>query len=250
MSTTADAYTVHTLEDGLAALSRDETALDSIRAAIDRESVVILRHAFPAKLVESAHDMLHRWGKIQPLQPPQTILDENFYTIEQGVSPRQKTLHYYHAYNLNQLRKLPRDLDSGDLQEICIRIFEPMRQFYNAYTGHTTLLDQPDETGMKLHPQAIHYPAGGGHFAAHTHKKSPQEIGLIVHGTRKRRDYQSGSTGFQTKDGVVDTDDLCVPGDMIVFNYGLLHWVTPCELEKALDAQSIAGRWVFVMPYY
>ena len=106
------------------------------------------------------------------------------------------------------------------------------------------------KTGLKLHPQAIHYPAGGGYLAAHIHKKSPQEIGVIVHGTQKGRDYTSGSTGFQTKDGIVDTDDLCRPGDMIVFNYGQLHWVTPCEMEKALDAQSIAGRWVFVMPYY
>jgi len=245
MSGTADAYTIHTLEGGLAALSRDKAALDSIRAAIGRESVVILRDAFPAKLVESAREMLHRWGKTQPLQPPQTILDDNFYTIERGVSPRQKTLHYYHAYNLNRIGKLP-----GDLREICTRIFEPMRQFYNAYTGYATLPDDYDETGLKLHPQAIHYPAGGGHFAAHIHKKSPQEIGLIVHGTQKGRDYQSGSTGFQAMDTIVDTDDLCRPGDMIVFNYGLLHWVTPCDLEKALDPRSLAGRWVFVMPYY
>ena len=121
-------YTIQTLEDGLGPLSSDEAALNSIRAAIAGESVVILRNAFPEKLMGTAREMLHSWGKTQPLQPPQTILDDNFYTIEHGVSPRQKTLHYYHAYNLNQLRTLP-----TDLQEICLRMFEPMRQFYDAY---------------------------------------------------------------------------------------------------------------------
>jgi len=237
-------YQIYTTEGGLDSLVGDELMLRNIHAAVNEELVVIIRNAFPEHLLNHIRSAIYDWGKTQPLRPPQTTLDENFHTVEHGVSPRQKTLHLYHAYNLNQIGQLP-----ADLQALCTRLYGPMRAFYNAYTGYNAWWDVRDSVGMKLHPQAIQYPQGGGYLAAHVHKKSPQEIGLIVHGTQIGRDYISGGTGYATQHGSVDTDNLCRVGDMTIFNYGILHWVTPCELEKPLDMQSALGRWVFTLAY-
>jgi len=224
-------------------LSRDKARLQEIKALIDDQRVVILAHCFEESAVIAFRNAIYEWGRNEPIRPPQTTADENFHAIERGVSPRQKTMHYYHAYNMNRVRELP-----AEIAALAMKIYEPMQRFYNAYTGHHAGFER-DEFGMQLHPQAIHYPIGGGYLATHIHKHMPQEIGLIVHGALKGRDYHSGATGFDCRGDLVDTDDVCRPGDMVVFNYGQQHWVTPCDIEEKMDLDSQRGRWVLTLPY-
>lgn len=224
-------------------LASDTSRLREIKTLIDDQRIVVLARCFRESDVLAYRQAIYQWGRSEPIRPPQTTADANFHAFERGISPRQKTMHYYHAYNLNRVRELP-----AEVANLAMRIYEPMQQFYNAYTGHRADFTR-DEFGMQLHPQAIHYPIGGGYLATHIHKHMPQEIGLIVHGALKGRDYHSGATGFDCRGDVVDMDDVCRPGDMVVFNYGQQHWVTPCDIEQQMDLDSQRGRWVFTLPY-
>lgn len=214
-------------------------------ALLEKRQIVMLKQIAPHATLDAIRIAVHAWGQKTPITPAGSALDENFHSFESGVSPRQKTLHTYHAYNFNQIMQLP-----DELRSLLLSVFEPMRQFQNRISGENAGWGW-DASKKKLHPQIIHYPAGGGMFAAHVHPLLPQKLGLILSIAQRGRDFNTGGAGFELPDGtLVDTAERHEQGDMIMFRYDLRHWVSFVDQEEALDRNAIRGRWVMVLPYY
>jgi hypothetical protein len=189
------------------------------------------------------HKAVTAWGKSTPLTAPQTYTNNNFHAIESGVSPRQKTLHLYHAYNFNNLSQL-----SPQYAWPLLNVFEPLRSLYCRLTERE--IGWADEhQGAKLKPQVIQYPRGGGYFATHVHPRNPQQIGFILSLSKRGVDFRGGAAGFETSDGVaVDTSEFHDLGDIILFRFDLRHWVSPVDIEDSLDLNRNDGRWVVTLP--
>ena len=204
----------------------------------------ILKNVFPAEKLIALRNQVHQWGLATERKPPQTYIDENFHSCEAGISPRQKTVHNYHAYNFNHPENLPQKLQSG-LMEIC----EPLRIFQNTLTGNDAHYEA-NEAGQKLHPQFIQYPSGGGVFGQHIHGLEPQRIGLILACSKRGEDFQQGGTYFEVEGNHLESDHLHDLGDLLLFRFDIPHGISTIDEGEELNYESERGRWTFVLPYY
>lgn len=216
---------------------------DLFDEVMDRH-IVVLRNAFPPDQLTRLREDVHGWSQRVEGKPPQTYIDENFHSIESGISPRQKTPHNYHAYNFNQLQSM-----EDRLSDALLEVFEPLRVFQNNLTGQSATFGR-DAEGHKLHPQVIQYPAGGGMFGRHSHPLEPQRIGLILGISERGHDFETGATHFDIDGEDIGTDRVHNIGDMILFRFDVPHWITPVDPDAALDYGSSRGRWTLVLPFY
>lgn len=220
-------------------------ALDALFDVVMRECVTVLHGVFPAEQLSGLRDSVHQWGATTEVKPPQTFLDENYHTVESGISPRQKTAHNFHAYNFNRIGAL----DDKDMAKRLTAVFDPLREFQNALTRNQGTYAKNAE-GRKLHPQVIHYPSGGGMFGRHTHPLEPQRIGLILGLSQRGRDFTTGATHFLAGERDIGTGDIHDIGDLILFRFDIPHWISAIDENELLDYRSPNGRWTAVLPYY
>jgi hypothetical protein len=206
--------------------------------------IVILHDVFAAGKLAALREKVCEWGRQIETSPPQTYIDENFHSVECGVSPRQKTPHNYHAYNFNQIHDLPDELSNSLLE-----VFEPLRVFQNTLTGNEADYHRNFQ-GQKLHPQIIQYPSGGGMFGKHVHPLEPQRIGLVLGMSERGHDFHSGATHFEIDGKDVGTESVHNIGDMILFRFDVPHWITEVDPADDIDYSSTKGRWTLVLPYY
>lgn len=231
------------ISDGQIQCARSDQEIAEL--LLEQRQIIMLKQIVEPAALDAIRIAVHAWGQETAISPAGSTVDENFHSFESGISPRQKTLHTYHAYNFNQIMHLP-----ATLRDLLLTVFEPMRKFQNRIAGQDMQWDL-DASSKKLHPQVIHYPSGGGMFAAHVHPFLPQRLGLILSIARRGREFSAGGAGFELPDGtLVDTaarHDQC---DMLMFRYDLRHWVSFVDQELPLDRHAIRGRWVMVLPYY
>ncbi|SRR6266404_1971279 len=207
--------------------------------------IVLLKGVFAANDAKRLRDLAFAWGREQVRSEQQdfySLARTNHFCFERGVSRIQKTLHYYHSYNFNDfMTNLPQEL-SRLLERFCI----PLKNFYNRLVGGAA-----DFVGeQRIHPQVIHYPSGAGHFARHSHVLEPQRIGVVTSLSQQGADFKQGGTGFEIEGDLVDTSSIHEIGDVILFRYDLPHWVSPIDIEEAVESTSSRGRWTLVIPYY
>ncbi len=207
-------------------------------------SPVVIKNVFNSQEAIELRNIAFEWGQKQQSLSADNFYNhtsENHFCIQQGVSRIQKTLHYYNSYNLNNYNQLEptfRDL----LMKFCIAL----RDFYNELTGNNA-----DFTGDKIiHPQIIHYPVGGGHFAKHYHELEPQKIGVITSLSKYGKDFFSGGTGFEVNGEPVSIEQYHDVGDIALFRYDIAHWVSSVDIERPINTSSTDGRWSLVIPYY
>lgn len=208
------------------------------------QGAAVVRRVFEPGPLAELRRSVHAWGlKTEPL-PAQTYVDENFHAVESGISPRQKTVHCYHAYNFNQLRSL----DGGPRDDL-IALFERLSVFQNRLTGQNGAFE-PDQGGRKQRPQIIHYPSGGGIFGRHTHPLEPQRIGLILGLSKRGQDFHSGATAFEVDGKRFGTENCHDIGDLVLFRFDIPHWVTAVDQGDKFEPSSDRGRWTAVLPFY
>ncbi len=207
--------------------------------------VHVIKNVFPADEARRLRDLIFDWGQSQSSSAQKdfySLKTQNHFCTERGVSGIQKTLHYYRSHNLNDYAAI----EPIELRDLLIKFCAPLKDFYNAVTGN-----ESDFTGEKiLHPQIIHYPAGGGFFARHTHALEPQRIGLIASLSQRGMDFERGGTGFDVDGEITDIETHHDAGDIGLFRFDLPHWVSPIDIEEAMDEKSPRGRWTLVLPYY
>ena len=208
-------------------------------------TIVVIKQVFSEKDARRLRDLTFAWGQVQESTRQAdfySLTKNNHFCLEQGVSNRQKTLHYYHSHNFND----PHHLEPIELRELLARFCDPLADFYNRITGHKAGL----EGECALHPQIIHYPSGGGFFARHTHPIEPQRIGIIVSLAKHGEDFRQGGTGFEIDGEILSIEPHHDLGDVALFRFDLPHWVSPIDIGSAMDRSSSQGRWTLVLPYY
>ncbi len=220
--------------------------LSEIYTLVMEKNIVIVKTVFPAEAATRLRDLTFEWGRGQTAAQSKDFYKQprrNAFYKQQGISRLQKTLHYYITHNFNNYD----DLNNAELRELLENFFTPLKHFYNTMTGNNA--DFTGE-GKIIHPEIIHYPSGGGFFAKHFHLLDPQRVGVIVSLSRYGEDYKTGGTGFEVGEEMVDTEGHHEVGDIALFRYDLGHWVSPCDLEDAMNPGSPRGRWTLILPYY
>lgn len=209
-------------------------------------NIVVIKKVFPEQVLLNLRRLVFEWGKSHGMSDPNDFYDhtkENHYCISSGVSTIQKTLHYFRAYNFNDIDSL----DSLELKcaitEVCILL----KDFYNRITKNKA---EWSSDSSQLHPQIINYPAGGGYFARHTHPLLPQKIGVILSISKKGKDYFKGGTGFEVNGNSIEIDSVHDIGDIALFRYDLPHWISSIDIEDKMQLDTDRGRWTFIIPYY
>lgn len=224
---------------------------ENIRQEIMREGTVFcIKNCLEIDAIDALRNAVFDHYHSIPTQKinynDQLLMNDNYHSIEQGVSQYQKTLHYFHGYIFNNIPKLP-----ASLRTPIHGLFYSLVSFYNNLTAQHLQLGETLLDGKKIRPQIFQYPMGGGMFAAHSHPLEPQKIGMILGFSKRNRDFQEGGTGFESPDGkIIDTSEDHDIGDIILFRYDLKHWVTPCDINDPLNPRSKSGRWTAVIPIY
>lgn len=209
-------------------------------------TVMVIKNVFPDAMALNLKSLAFSWGRGQQTSTAEkffNLINQNHFCVQHGVSKFQKTLHHYNSYNFNNLSGLQPDELRTALQGFGV----PLKNFYNEVTGNEA--DFTNE-GKSIHPQILHYPAGGGFFAKHFHPLEPQKIGVITSLSRYGEDHKTGGTGFEVNSAEVNIEALHNVGDIALFRYDLAHWVSSVDIEDAIDPQLARGRWTLVIPYY
>ena len=102
---------------------------------------------------------------------------------------------------------------------------------------------------LKINPKIIHYPRGGGYFDWHTHKRYPQNYGLILNLSKKNKDHEQGTTLFKLKGKLFSFEKILNQGDLILFKNNIPHAVSKVDPYHDLTFND-KGRWTFTMPIY
>jgi hypothetical protein len=219
-----------------------DCSMPELFAYVMEHHVALLRGAFPKRMLQELRNEAHAWGAGTPLTPAQTYEDHNYHAVEAGVSPRQKTLHNYHAYNFNEPDKLP-----ADLSRKLLDVYVPLLEFQNTLTQHATFVN--DGEGRRARPQLLQYPRGGGMFGRHLHALEPQRIGLVLAISERGQDFNSGGTHFDVKGEDVSSEDVHDIGDLLLFRFDIPHWIAPVDMAQPCDYSLASGRWTAVLPY-
>ncbi len=225
-------------------IEADGTDLPQLFDRVMSAGVAVVRGVFEPSVLADLRTSVRAWGLAHDPLPAQTYVDENFHSVESGISPRQKTVHCYHAYNFNKIRSV-----EGEVGERLLGLFERLSVFQNRLTGQEGAFE-PDAAGRKQRPQIIHYPSGGGIFGRHTHPLEPQRIGLILGLSKRGQDFTSGATWFEVDGRRFGTEDCHDIGDLILFRFDIPHWISAIDQGEKFDPDSQRGRWTAVLPFY
>lgn len=229
------------LEDGV--IATEMARAEIVARVMERGQLVLLKRVFTDEGATAIRTAVADWGReVAPAE-----VDDfagNYHRRRCMVARLQQAPHVFHDYNFNDMAALPEALRMR-LQGL----FEPLRELYNALSGHHVRFEIP-ASGPYVHPQLIHYPSGGGFFARHWHNLTPQKLGFIVSMTKRGRDFSNGGTCFEIDGEVVDTEAHQEIGDILIWRYDHHHWVTQSDLQDKFDWTSDAGRWVATFAYF
>lgn len=231
-----------------ARLEGGRIAADMPRAEIasrvmERGQIVVLKQAFSDQDATAVRAAVADWGRRVATAEADDFRGA-YHRRRAMVSRLQQAPHVFHDYNFNDLDAL-----EPDLQARLRSLFEPLRELYADLTGNPVGFGVP-EAGPYVHPQLIHYPAGGGFFARHWHNLMPQQLGFIVSLSQRGRDFRNGGTCFEIEGEVVDMEAHQGIGDICIWRYDHPHWVTQSDLSDKFDWASDAGRWVATFAYF
>lgn len=219
-------------------------SMAELRAEVmDQGRIVMLKGVFGDDQATAVRSTVADWGRATPLAEADDFA-ANYHRRRCMVSRMQQAPHVFHDYNFNVMAEAPEVL-----RDLLLTLFEPLRGLYRDLTGTETAFAVP-ETGAYVHPQIIHYPAGGGFFARHWHNLAPQQLGFIVSLSGRGRDYRNGGTVFEIDGERVETEMVQDIGDICIWRYDHPHWVTQSDLGDKFDWDSDAGRWVATYAYF
>lgn len=229
------------LRDGVIVPEMDHAEI--VDRVMVRGQILLLKRVLPDAQATDIRSAVAAWGReVAPAE-----VDDfagNYHRRRAMVSRLQQAPHVFHDYNFNDLTAAPSALEAR-LRDL----FEPLRGLYNALTGAGVEFEIPS-SGPYVHPQLIHYPAGGGFFARHWHNLLPQRMGFIVSLSQRGRDFRNGGTCFEIEGEIVELEARQDVGDICLWRYDHQHWVSQSDLSDKFDWDSEAGRWVATFAYF
>lgn len=233
-------FTKGNLSDG-----RIETALSvpEIVQQVADKRIVIIKDLFPEAMLRELREEVAIWAA----QTEPATSDDfrgNYHSKKAKVSNLQQTPHVFHDYNFNNFDTLP-----ATLQEKMLRVFDPLRIFYNELTAYNVPFGYLEGVAY-LHPQLIQYPIGGGFFGRHNHNLLPQQIGFILSLSRYGVDYKGGGTCFVIDGETVDMEAHQDIGDLVLWPNDVDHWVKQSPLDDWFSWDYNKGRWIATLAYF
>jgi hypothetical protein len=221
-----------------------DVPLEAVRRQVtDEGRIVLLKHVFADVFATELRAAVADWGREVPAADADDFRGA-YHRRRAMVSRLQQAPHVFHDYNFNGLAGSPAALEAK-----LRRLFEPLQGLYRGLTGVEAPFEIPPR-GPYVHPQLIHYPSGGGFFARHWHNLEPQQLGFIVSLSQRGRDFRNGGTCFEIDGEVVDMELRQEIGDICVWRYDHVHWVSQSDLRDKFDWDSDAGRWVATFAYF
>lgn len=225
-----------------------DVPLEELTRIIMEPNIVIIKNVFGEEDIRNFRSMVLEWSKSTspeihgvPLQEIST--EKNSHRIDDEPD-KSVTPHIYHTFNLNNIKDLNEPLSST-----AKKYLEALRRFQNKITNNDAEFS-PTSKSVKLRPQIIQYPSGGGFIIKHVHSLFPQKIGLIVSLSKIGVDYSKGGTRFEFNRDVIDLEKDHDIGEIALFRYNLLHAVQYIDPSEKINWNSEKGRWTLVMPYY
>ena len=219
---------------------RCERSFEEIGEFVSEGKIVILKGALAPAAMLDYREAVMNWGRqTEPFPHGHSPGDSpalNYHRIDDGAIP-SVCPHVFHQFAFNTIETLDRHV-----REPTSQVAKTLCDLQNAIAD--TRLDL---SLIGLRAKVLHYPAGGGFMAEHTHPLEPQRIGLVLSMSQHGTDLTHGATNFVTPEGPVDTTREHNIGDVIVFRYDLPHEVTPVDEDAAIDWDSQAGKWSFVL---
>ena len=99
------------------------------------------------------------------------------------------------------------------------------------------------------------YPEGGGFMGAHTDYLAQQNsklplLQLLLFVTQKEIDFYEGGAYLVHNGKIIDIENLCETGDILIYAGNSLHGVADIDPFKKLDTQSIRGRVIALVTIY
>lgn len=208
----------------------------------------IVREFVEPEICTEVIESITTWRSTQERHPPQSTGLGNYIVHEFGVSPRQKTLHNYIAYNLQSIQELP-----TPFKERVEVIFLRLHDYWCSLTGLKQDLYSRTEHHV-FRPQIIQYESGRGVFGKHVHMLLPQKVGLILELSRRGVHYDIGDTHVCRNNELLTDKFNADQGDLITFRYDLPHWIDFVDPHKEVsleeDGWCKGGKWMAVLPYY
>jgi len=221
---------------------RPDTPVNELGEHILTGDIVVLKSVFEPGALREIRQEVFEWGtNTTPVVKDPEQADASFHRIDDNPekSSCPRNFHFYNfVFN-----------DSTGVEQTVKPYFEKLRGLQNSL-AETDVPFDPTRSPC-LHPQVIHYPAGGGGFSMHSHPFIPQKVGLILSLSEYGTDFENGGTRFATLDGeIVDIEGSHTIGDIALFRYDLPHEVTPCDPKNELRFDRPGGRWSMILPYY
>lgn len=219
-----------------------ETPIDELRESVLSGDILILKSVFDADELRHIRQEVFDWGTTtDPVVANPEEADSSFHRIDNN--PEESGCpHNFHSYNFIFN-------DTTEIEHVVQPHFDKLRNLQNDLAETEAPFNL--QKSPCLHPQVIHYPAGGGGFSMHSHPFLPQKMGMILSLSDYGEDFKNGGTRFATPDGdIVDIEGHHTIGDIAIFRYDLPHQVTPCDPDDDLRFDRPDGRWSMILPYY
>jgi len=202
--------------------------------------IVLLKGVFDQASVIAFRRAIHAWGKATPPFPhgksPSQFPELNYHRLDDGSYPSSMP-HIFHQYGLSRIDALDEPPRS-----IVRRFATRLADLQNTVAG-TNLELSPNSLRLKV----LHYPAGGGFLAEHSHQIEPQRVGVILSLSAIGQEIDHAGTFFSTPFGRVDVAPCHDIGDVVLFRVDVPHGIPPVDAHKALDWNSEAGKWSVVL---
>jgi hypothetical protein len=225
------------IADGM--ICSDASFADISRHLFDG-AIVVLKGVFDWISAISFRRAVHSWGRTTSPFPhgksPSLFPELNYHRIDDGSYP-STIPHIFHQYGFSRIEAL-----DEPLRGMAQRFGFLLANLQNKVSGASLKLS-PDGLRMKI----LHYPAGGGFLAEHSHEIEPQRIGVIASLSAKGEEIEHGGTLFSTPLGKVDVAPCHEIGDVVLFRIDIPHGIPPVDPDKKLDWSSEAGKWSVVL---
>ncbi|MDA9983170.1 hypothetical protein N9H39_10705 [Gammaproteobacteria bacterium] len=101
-------------------------------------------------------------------------------------------------------------------------------------------------TSSRIHQ----YPVGGGFMSAHQDNGASEAavargvnyLQLFISMSAKGIDYEKGGAYVENHRGMLDVDDFCLPGDIVMYDGAAVHGVAEIDPHRRLDMKTFGGR--------
>ncbi len=210
--------------------------IETIRTAIRRMGVVVLRGVYPTDVCKSLRAEVFRYFHDHtPSNPPIAQDTPNYWRLDDNPEKAavKRVNQFFSSFYWNA------DLAGEKL------LMQAMTRLKNEIAGLPPEFALHGlEEGYMTYPGITHYPRGGGKLNKHIDPKNIQFCVIIASLSSRGEDYRSGGLYIEQNGEKIDIDHLVNIGDVYLINPEIVHGIDPIDPEvEGYQWHQIQGRW-------